>query len=372
LQVLTASQAMVGAATSADVMSSLALNLKKELIKTCVSTDVRAGFGEKVNPESLVRSTVAAILAQTISSEIGGVYAAPEGIDYLTHKFFNVINGAVQGSIIGGNGGTTAGALAALTSSIIAEGAYGTVSPQVAEGLGTFCGSVISGFVTDNWQAGEAAAGLAAHSAVSSINQRLARERERQALAQQEAQRQTAQAAETEDKNNRAEHRKRDSVAKKVKARHKMTAEEREVAAAVDVKDFTQASYFAAEDAELSHLFAQTQQAEAEIAEATGCLQRPEGESGYRSPTIADTAVQNGKQTVVNKIAAFIPEKVKEGFKIAAEIVSRDYRLHEESVQNGGVARLSHELNTFTQLGRLADAAETAVDYIKSTVHPEN
>ena len=197
---------MVGAATSADVMSSLALNLKKELIKTCVSTDVRAGFGEKVNPESLVRSTVAAILAQTISSEIGGVYAAPEGIDYLTHKFFNVINGAVQGSIIGGNGGTTAGALAALTSSIIAEGAYGTVSPQVAEGLGTFCGSVISGFVTDNWQAGEAAAGLAAHSAVSSINQRLARERERQALAQQEAQRQTAQAAETEaDKEQAAE-----------------------------------------------------------------------------------------------------------------------------------------------------------------------
>jgi len=91
----------------------------------------------------LVRSTVAATLAQTISSEIGGAYAAPDGIDYLTHKFFNVINGAVQGSIIGGKGCTAAGAIAAATSSIIAEGAYGEVPPEVAKGLGEFCGGVI-------------------------------------------------------------------------------------------------------------------------------------------------------------------------------------------------------------------------------------
>ena len=141
--------------------------------------------------------------------------------------------------------------------------------------------------------------GMNAASAVKDgIINRLKAEADLQALEQQEAQRQAAQAAEekaAEEQAASAEQRKRDGAAKQAKERQ--TDQE-----AVDVREFTQENYFGNENAELSGLFAKTQQAQALVAESSECLERPKGETGSKSPPIKGTTGQKITQVCKDTI----------------------------------------------------------------------
>jgi hypothetical protein len=230
-------------------------------------------------------------------------------------------------------------------------------------------------------------AGMNAASAVKDgIMSRIKAEAERQVLEQQEAKRQAAQNIKekaAEEQAARADQRNQDGAAQKAKVHPKMTAEERVAAEAVDVREFTQENYLDPEDSEVSGLFAQTKQTEAEVAKAflPKSTRMAESSTVHNnrimsvSPTDHYTDFQRTKhdvETFANRtlgaISAHIPQRVKDAGS-EVEVIFSDLKARHDSAweafkKEPNLHNWEQVNGSMLALGGLAEGLEIAGDIV--------
>jgi len=269
----TASLASSGVDVMQEVMT-FAHQAKEAVAHAVVGATIQTAFGEKNAFKNFAQTALSSAVMRYTGGKIVG--AQLEG---LTEKLAHAASGAAFGYVADGEKGATSGAIGAFVAASVTSTAHEAgLEAKTAHKLGAIA-SALPAFWNEYTIGIGSTAGMNAASAVKDgIVNRLKAEAERQALAQQEAQRQAAENLKekaAEEQTARAEQHNQDGAAKKAKVR-KMTPQQRAAAEAVDVQGFTQENYFGAEDAEISHLFAKTKQAEALVAESSGCLQRPD------------------------------------------------------------------------------------------------